>query len=151
MSISDNLLKEFCQSIGMEPLGFDKDKQRSLSFDEKIVITFLDEDEKITALCYVANVTKPEDMRKLLENNFLPEAHGGARFALEPHTDRIIMTKQWEAVKTTIPQFSDELEHFVNSAIKCQQYFADGGAPAEKTEAETAKPVDSLSAAYQAI
>jgi hypothetical protein len=149
MSAADNLIKEFCQSIGMQPMGFDENKQRSLSFDEKVVVTFLnDEADVITALVFVAHLGKPENMRVLLEQNFLAEAHGGARFALEPRSDRVVMTRQWDGVKTTVPQFSDDLEKFVNSAIKSQDFFNSGGIVDTPADGEK---IDSLAAAYQNV
>jgi hypothetical protein len=151
MSTSNNLIKEFCQSIGMEPLGFDENKQRSLSFDEKVVVTFLqDNDESITALVFIGDLGNPENMRRLLEQNFLAEAHGGGRFALEPNSDRVILTKQWDAVKTSIPEFSDQLEQLVNSCIQCKEFFERGGIDSE-AKAKESSGTDSLAAAYQTI
>ena len=148
---ANNLIKEFCQSIGMDGLGFDDNRQRSLCFDDKVVITFLGDDgDGITAVCFVAELGKPENMRMLLEQNFLAEAHGGARFALEPTQDRVVMTRQWDAVKISVPEFSDNLEAFVNSALQAQEFFDKGGlAPADTAVPSTSG--DSLSQAYQSL
>lgn len=152
MSVTNNLIKEFCQSIGMDPMGLDENKQRSLCFDEKVVVTFLgDNGDYITAICFIANLGKPENMRKLLEQNFLCEAHGGARFALEPESERVIMTRQWDAVKTDVPTFSNELEAFVNSAMQAQSFFNDGGVPDQAKPADGVPATDSLSMAYQSV
>lgn len=157
MSAANNLIKEFCQSIGMEPLGFDEQNQRSLSFDDKIVVTFLDDKgDQVTALAFIADSKgNPVILRKLLEQNFIPEAHGGGRFTLEPGTDRVVLTRQWDALTATVPVFSDNLEAFVNSAMQAQTFILDNcdKAPqaAVPTDAPVAAPVDSLAAAYQAI
>lgn len=155
MSVAtNNLIKEFCQSIGMEGLGMDENNQRSLCFDDKIVVTFIGDDtDFVTALSFIDEVKSPDDMRKLLEQNFLAEAHGGARFALEPNTDRVIMARQWNAVKTTVPEFSDELEAYVNSAMQAQKFFADGGAVAAPSAPQegVVNGTDSLAQAYQSI
>lgn len=154
---ANNLIKEFCQSIGMDPLGLDEENQRSLAFDDKLVVTFIgNETDFVTALCFIADSTgHPDILRKALEQNFLAEAHGGGRFSLEPNSDRIILTRHWNAVKTTIPEFSDELEAFVNSGMQAQQFINDVIAGtfdkgANNTTTEGA-PVDSLTAAYQTI
>jgi hypothetical protein len=152
---ANNLVKEFCQSIGMEALGLDSDNQRSLAFDDKLVVTFIGGDNDfVTALCFIADSAgHPEVFRKVLEQNFLSEAHGGGRFSLEPTSDRIILTRHWNAVKTTVPEFSDELEAFVNSGMQAQDFInnvvAGVAPPAAKTE--QGAPVDTLAAAYQAI
>lgn len=151
MSASHNLLKEFCQSIGMEGLGLDDNKQRSLCFDDSIVVTFVgDESDTLTALCYVHDLTKEADMRRLLEENFLPEANGGARFSLEPKTDRIIMTRYWDATRTPVPEFSNDLEALVNAAIAAQKFFAAGGTNSEAAPAAEGAPVN-ISNAYEAL
>ena len=158
MSASDNLVKEFCQSIGMSPLGFDEENQRSLSFDEKIVVTFLgdtNDPELLTALAFVAETkVNNEVLRKLLEQNFLPEAHGGARFALEPKTDRAVLSRQWHAGRTPVAEFSENLEAFVNSAMQAQEFVqanADKQAPAQEPIDKGAPVIDPLAQAYQTL
>lgn len=155
MSAANNLIKEFCQSIGMEGLGLDEQQQRSLCFDNETVVTFIgDKSDMITALCFISDLGDPVNMRKLLEENFLPESHGGARFSLEPGTDRVVMSRQWHAVKTDVPEFSNSLEAFVNSAIVAQKYFANGGTPAQESKKETQElaPVkDTLANAYESV
>lgn len=153
MSVAaNNLVKEFCQSIGMEGLGLDDSHQRSLCFDDKVVVTLLGNpnDDSVTAVCFVAELGKPENMRMLLEQNFLAEAHGGARFALEPQQDRVVMTRQWDAVKVSVPEFSDNLEAFVNSAMQSQEFFNQGGLPEVDGDIPSV-PVDNLSQAYQSL
>ncbi|MGL4335299.1 MAG: type III secretion system chaperone [Turicibacter sp.] len=151
MSASHNLLKEFCQSIGMEGLGLDDAKQRSLCFDDKIVVTFVGDDtDVLTALCYIHDLPKEADMRRLLEENFLPEANGGGRFSLEPKTDRIIITRCWDATRTPVPEFSNDLEALVNAAMQAQKYFEAGGVDSvPKTDAAIAPA--NLANAYEAL
>lgn len=152
MTATNNLIKEFCQSIGMEGLGLDENKQRSLCFDDKIVITFIgDDNDCITGLTYIHEAKTPADLRKLLEQNFLAEAHGGARFALEPNTERIIMSRVWNAVKTSVPEFSNDLEAMVNSALQAQKFFDGGGAIETSKETGDAPPKVNLADAYQAV
>lgn len=152
MSAANNLIKEFCQSIGMEGLQLDAQKQCSLSFDDKVVLTFLSDDvgDVLTCLCYVADLGSSDNLRQLMEQNFLPEANGGARYSLEPKTDRVVMSRVWSAMKTSVPEFSNAIEAFVNAAMATQKWLHEGGVPATapaKTEAPVAG--DSLSMAHQ--
>lgn len=157
MSAANNLIKEFCQSIGMEGLQLDANKQCSLSFDDKVVLTFLSDDlgDNLTCLCYVAELGKPEGMRILLEQNFLPEANGGARYSLEPGTERVVASRVWSALKTSVPEFSNDVEAFVNGAMATQKWLQDGtiptsGIPGKNQAPATASPPDSISMAHQA-
>jgi hypothetical protein len=127
-----------------------------LSFDDKLVVTFLgDETDNVTALCFIAEShNRVEVLRKVLEQNFLSEAHGGGRFALEPNSDRVILTRNWDAIKTTVAQFSDELEAFVNSGMQAKDFIEAVVATPEATSAPvdgSAPVVDSLAQAYQTI
>ena len=153
MQAADNLVKEFCQSIGMSPLGLDEENQRSLSFDEKIIVSFIGEkDDQLTALCYIGDLTKEADMRTFLEKNFMPDAHGGARFSLEPKSDRIVMATKWNAQRIDVAAFSKDLEGFVNSAMRAQEFLNQGGistAPAAANEAGAAPASETSLAAYQ--
>jgi hypothetical protein len=156
MSAANNLVKEFCQSIGMAALGFDEENQRSLSFDEKIVVTFLGDSadsEMLTALAFVADTNlNLEVLKKLLEQNFLPEAHGGARFALEPKTSRTVLSRQWHAGRTPVAEFSADLEAFVNSAMQAQAFVEENANSAPAPVATEGAPgIDPLAAAYQTL
>ena len=138
MQAADNLVKEFCQSIGMSPLGLDDDNQRSLSFDDKIIVSFIGEkDDMLTAICYIGDIKKDADMRMFLEQNFMPDAHGGARFSLEPKSPRIVLTHTWNAARIDLPTFSKALEGFVNSGMRAQEFLEKGG----NLEAPTPSPV----------
>jgi hypothetical protein len=153
---ANNLVTQFCKSIGMEGIGLDEQGQRSLIFDEKLVVTFLgSDDDTLTALSFLADCAhKPEVMTRLLEQNFLAEAHGGARFALEPKTSRVIMTRSWNAIRTTVPEISDDLEKMVNSGMQAQEFIEKGEVTSTTTttpDASNGAPVDSLAAAYQSI
>lgn len=129
MQAADNLIKEFCQSIGMSQIGLDEENQRSLSFDEKMIVSFIGESgDKLTALAYIGDIGKDADMRVFLEQNFLPDAHGGARFSLEPRSNRIVMSTKWDATRIDLPTFSKDVEGFVNSGMRAQEFLAGGGA-----------------------
>ena len=156
MQAADNLIKEFCQSIGMNPLGLDDENQRSLSFDDKLIVTFIgDQDDSVTALCFIGELKKDADMRIFLEQNFMPDAHGGARFSLEPKSDRIVMACRWNALRIDLASFSKDLETFINSGMRAQEFLDKGGVidkPAASANAEvgTAPAAnESTLAAYQ--
>jgi hypothetical protein len=66
------------------------------------------------------------------------------------------MTRAWNAVRTSVPELSDDLEKMVNSGMQAQEFIEKG----EVSSATTANPgsiamadapVDSLAAAYQSI
>ena len=155
MQAADNLVKEFCQSIGMSPLGLDEENQRSLSFDEKIIVSFIGEqDDSLTALCYIGDIKKDADLRIFLEQNFMPDAHGGARFSLEPKSNRIVMAAKWNALRIDVTMFSKDLEGYVNSAMRAQEFLDKGGAVAAPATTEdgapaAGSPAESTLAAYQ--
>ena len=160
MSSANNLVKEFCQSIGMSPLGFDEENQRSLSFDDKIVVTFLGDQadsDLLTALAFIADTNNhPQVLRKLLEQNFLPEAHGGGRFTLEPKTNRAVLCRQWHAGRTPLAEFSENLEAFVNSAMQAQEFVQSNATapvddPSENASTDAPPAIDPLAAAYQTL
>ena len=153
MQAADNLIKEFCQSIGMSPLGLDEEKQRSLSFDDKIILSFIgEEDDSLVAICFIGNALKDADLRVFLEQNFMADAHGGARFALEPKSNRVIMTAKWNAQRIDLTSFSKDLEAFVNSAMRANEFLDKGGALETQTanaESAPAPANESSLATYQ--
>ena len=155
MQAADNLVKEFCQSIGMSALGLDEENQRSLSFDEKIIVSFIGEkDDSLTALCYIGDIKKDSDMRIFMEQNFLPDAHGSARFSLEPKSNRVVMAAKWNALRIDVSMFSKDLEGYVNSALRAQEFIDNGGVVpvpeiAEDGAPANGTPAQSSLAAYQ--
>lgn len=143
MEAANNLIKEFCQSIGMSPLGLDEENQRSLSFDEKIIVSFIGEpNDYLVGICYIGDLAKDADARIFLEENFLADAHGTGRFALEPKSNRIVLTTRWNASRIDKEQFSNELEVYVNSALRAQEFLNKGGSNATQTQSETTSTPD---------
>jgi hypothetical protein len=125
MEAVSNLLKELGKHIGLEQLELDEEGQCTLAFDEEIVVTFVaDPDGGLNAVSFVGEL--PDSgaeafVRGLLEENFLPSNHGGARFAIEPNSNRVVMVGRWDAQKTDMGLFSAQLEAFVNSIDAMQK------------------------------
>jgi len=140
MEAVSNLLKELGKHIGLDQLELDDEGQCTLAFDEDIVITFVaDPDGGLNAVSFVGEL--PESgaesfVKGLLEENFLPSNHGGARFAIEPNSNRVVMVGRWDAQKTDIGLLSSQLEACVNTIDAMQKTMAatkfDEQVPAEK-------------------
>lgn len=119
MEAVGNLLKELGRHIGLEQLELDDEGQCTLAFDEDIVVTFVgDPDGGLNAVSFVGEL--PDSgaesfVKSLLAENFLPSNHGGARFAIEPNSNRVVAVGRWDAQKTDVISFSAQLEAYVNS------------------------------------
>ncbi len=145
MEAANNLVKDFCKSIGMDPLGLDEENQRSLAFDDKLIVTFIgEEDNNLVALCYIGDIKKEADARVFMEQNFLAHAHGTGRFALEPNSDRIVLTSKWRADRIDVPQFSAELEKFIHSGLRAQEFLDKGGAMDKPVAANEGAPAPAM-------
>ena len=129
MEAVNNLLKELGRHIGLDQLELDEEGQCTLAFDEDIVVTFVaDPDGGLNAVSFVGEL--PESgaeafVKELLAENFLPSNHGGARFAIEPNSNRVVMVRRWDAQTTDVNQFSTHLEAFVNTIDAMQKTMAD--------------------------
>jgi hypothetical protein len=140
MEAVNNLLKELGRHIGLEQLALDEEGQCTLAFDEDIVVTFVaDPDGGLNAVSFVGEL--PESgaepfVKGLLEENFLQSNHGGARFAIEPNSSRVVMVGRWDAQKTDIGLLSSQLEACVNTIDAMQKTMSatkfDEAAPVEK-------------------
>jgi hypothetical protein len=130
MEAVSNLLKELGRHIGLDQMELDEDGQCTLAFDEEIVVTVVaDPDGGLNAVSFVGEVPEAGGkslMAALLEENFLPSNHGGARFALEPNSNRIVLVNRWDAQKTDLSLFSNQLESYVNSIDAMQKALAAG-------------------------
>ena len=119
----------FCESIGMGGSRMDDQGQMTLSFsgksEQSLVVTFVCQGpDSIAAVSYIGDIGKKEDnMKTLLELNFCPTNHGGASFALEPGSERLVMVNSWNVTKVSVQEFSTSLEQFVNSAEAGQAIF----------------------------
>jgi hypothetical protein len=124
-----NLLKEFGRHIGLEQLALDDDGQCTLAFDEDIVLTFVaDPDGGLNAVSFVGELPASgaeQFVKSVLQENFLPSNHGGARFAVEPNSNRVVMVGRWDAQKTDVSAFSAQLEACVNSIDAMQKTMAE--------------------------
>lgn len=138
MEAVSNLLKEFGRHIGLEQLTLDDDGQCTLAFDEDIVMTFVaDPEGGLNAVSFVGELPESgaeEFVKGLLQENFLPSNHGGARFALEPNSNRLVMVGRWDAQKTDINFFSTQLEACVNSIDAMQKTMTETKFDAPKTK-----------------
>jgi len=128
MEVVNNLLKELGRHIGLDQLELDDEGQCTLAFDEDIVVTFVaDPDGGLNAVSFVGEL--PESgaesfVKELLAENFLPSNHGGARFAIEPNSNRVVVVRRWDAQKTDVNQFSSHLEACVNTIDAMQKTMA---------------------------
>ena len=129
MEAVSNLLKEFGRHIGLEQLTLDEEGQCTLAFDEDIVMTFVaDPEGGLNAVSFVGELPASgaeQFLKSILQENFLPSNHGGARFAVEPNSNRVVMVGRWDAQKTDINSFSAQLEACVNSIDTMQKTMAD--------------------------
>eukprot|EP00731_Ephydatia_muelleri_P014180 Em0007g1490a len=123
----------FLRSIGMSNSRMDDKGQLSLSFSKSngqpgdpLVLTFICHgSDSIDAVTFIGLIGKNEDnLKKLLEWNFVPMHHGGGQFALEPRSDRLVMVGSWDTTKVSVEEFSKRLEEFINSAERGQALFA---------------------------
>jgi hypothetical protein len=128
MEAVGNLLKELGRHIGLDQLELDDEGQCTLAFDEDIVVTFVaDPEGGLNAVSFVGEL--PDSgaesfAKKLLAENFLPSNHGGARFAIEPNSNRVVAVGRWDAQKTDVNSFSAQLEAYVNSIDLMQKTMA---------------------------
>jgi hypothetical protein len=75
----------------------------------------------------------------------LPSNHGGARFAIEPNSNRVVAVGRWDAQKTDVNAFSAQLESYVNSIDGMQKTMASNrydepGKPQQKFDGGSAPP-----------
>ena len=149
MEAVGNLLKELGRHIGLEQLELDDEGQCTLAFDEDIVVTFVaDPDGGLNAVSFVGEL--PDSgaesfVKSLLAENFLPSNHGGARFAIEPNSNRVVAVGRWDAQKTDVNAFSAQLESYVNSIDGMQKTMASNrydepGKPQQKFDGGSAPP-----------
>ena len=149
MEAVGNLLKELGRHIGLEQLELDDEGQCTLAFDEDIVVTFVGDPEGgLNAVSFVGEL--PDSgaetfVKSLLAENFLPSNHGGARFAIEPNSNRVVAVGRWDAQKTDVIAFSTQLEAFVNSIDGMQKTMAgsnfdETATPQQKIDGGSAPP-----------
>ena len=106
--------------IGLSGIMFDETGTTSLQFDS-MVMTFVSHEPlspHISAVCYVGELGKKENMRKLLALNFLP---GVCRFAIEPNSTRVVSVHVWNTSKISPEEFCTGVEAFLNRTEQGQQ------------------------------
>jgi hypothetical protein len=131
MQAAGNLLKQLGIQIGLDGLGLNDEGHCSLAFDESIVVTFVaDPDEGLNAVSFIGTVpnndTSARMLSAILESNFLPSNNGGARFALEPNSDRLVLVHRWDAMHIDLNGFTSQLEAYVNAVDAAQKMIEQG-------------------------
>jgi len=111
-------------------------------------VTFLAEEGDVAIVSYVANYDPDEQSigKHLLQLNYLPTALGGAKLAVDPQSDTIILTNTWNAAMTDGELFFTQLEMFVNAVQAVQAEItrlASGQTPdsGQKIEAMNTSPL----------
>ena len=114
-------LTELGNKIGLSGINmFDETGMISLQF-ESMAMTFVSHEPlslHISAVCYVGELGKKENMRKLLALNFLP---GVCRFAIEPNSTRVVSVHVWNTSKISCEEFCTGVEAFLNRTEQGQQ------------------------------
>ena len=122
----------FCRSIGLSG-EMDGKGQLNMSFGkpngqpgDPLVLTFVCQgSDSIAAVTFIGVIGKDENnMKKLLEWNFVPMQHGGGQFAVEPRSDHLVMVGSWDTTKVSVKEFSKCLEEFITSAERGQALLA---------------------------
>jgi hypothetical protein len=117
MQAAQNLIQQLGKHIGLDELDFDEGGQCTLAFDETIVLTFVgDQEDSLNLVSYVGDLNQANESayKTLLSRNFVPNAFGGGRVAMEPDSSRIALVARWDAVRTDLQHFIAQLETFVN-------------------------------------
>lgn len=118
MEAANNLVKELGRLIGLDELSLDTSGQCTLAFDESIVLTFVgDQEGGLNAVSFIGDLASGNAVasQMLLAHNFVPNALGGGRVALEPESSRAVLVNRWDAVRTDFGFFQQQLESFVNA------------------------------------
>ena len=156
MELAKSLIDELGRYIGIEGLVLDEKGSCTLVFDEHIVVTFVASDAVLSAICYIAEREDAPFFRQLLEANFAWQETGGATFAVEPNSARVVLSLKWPLAGFGFQTWVGELEKFVNASEAWQKIAAGdqtasvptedaaasaaGAAPAKKPAAKSAPP-----------
>ena len=112
---------ELCKRIGLpnSTRTFAEIGRLTLQFDSMIINFVSHVPHSISATCYVGELGKNENVKKLLELNFLP---GVSRFAMEPNSDtRVVSVHDWNTSQISPEEFYTGVEEFVNRTEKGQK------------------------------
>jgi hypothetical protein len=122
MKAQQELVHYIGQKIGLPELVLDDERQATVTFDDLITVTFLAEEDGLTVVSYVADYDPDSEAigKHLLQLNYLPTALGGAKLAVDPKSDSVILTNTWDAALTDGERFFAELEMFVNAVQAIQ-------------------------------
>jgi len=122
MKAQQELVHYVGQKIGLAELALDEQNQATVTFDDLITVTFLAEDEDLAVVSYVADYDPDSESvgKHLLQLNYIPTALGGAKLAVDPKSDSIILTNSWNAAMTDGDLFFSQLEMFVNAVQAIQ-------------------------------
>jgi len=119
MESSDTLYQELGRKLGLDqPLV--ADGRRTLVFDGNVGISFLEDPEgRLNAILLVSRLRQGSGneraLRLLMESNFLPSAHGGARFALDSGSGKVALVKRWESDQRDPDRVLSDLGEMISS------------------------------------
>ena len=119
MESAERLYLELGRKLGLDqPLV--ADGRRTLLFDGSIGISFLEDPEgRLNAVLLVSRLGTAQEhagaMRHLLESNFLPSAHGGARFAIDAGSNKVALVKRWESEQLEADNILLDLAKMISS------------------------------------
>ena len=148
MESSDNLYQELGRKLGLDqPLV--ADGRSTLVFDGSVGISFLEDPEgRLNAVLLVSRLRQGGEneraLRLLMESNFLPSAHGGARFVLDAGSNKVALVKRWESTQTDPDQVLSDLGEMISSVETVRKNLA-SLSPSASTPDEDQDLADELS------
>ena len=112
-STPQSCVEHLCSKIGLSSDEFSASNKLTLQFDS-IRVTFSSHDiHSISAVCYVGEVKGIENVKKLLELNFIPDV---LRFAIEPNSSKAVAVHHWDTTKLSPEEFYNDAGKFVDRA-----------------------------------
>lgn len=116
------LFEEIGAQIGMESLSFGDDNTCSLEFDDNVVLTFVLADTVLYSVAYLGDWNdEPMVARKLLEANFAWQTTNGGTLAVEPGSNRVVLSRSWEGDGLTMQTMMSNIEDMVGAAEACKE------------------------------
>lgn len=127
MAASQGLLDVLASHMRMDRINLGIQRQRTVSFDNVIFVTFLSfEEERLTAVSYISEVNSdhPEVYQRWLNYNFAANALGGGHVSVDESSNSLVLTREWLTNFTTGEDFLKDIEMFVNlvGAIRVDTY-----------------------------
>lgn len=128
------LLKALGDYINLPNISFNDEHKCTLAFDDTLIVSLIADDEfGLNAVAFVGFLPEESNeeemfnsLRYWLEQNFLPANHGGARFCIEPNSNKIVLVQRWNAQTCEGKVFISQFEALVNSLEVAHKQYEKG-------------------------